>query len=385
LRNRVTERERYLIESREHATSGDLTRDIETCVQWVTAYPNDVQGHNHLGLDYLLLGQHENAARQFREALAVAPDNAAARVNLSSAYRRSGRFDEARRVLDSPAARRIDNEAIRVQRYMLAFLDGDRAAMEEQMKQAEGRPGYEDNLLLEAACVEEYHGRFAKARELHARARTSAEKAGGVGRAAGYLADQAMDEGHVGNFAMAKRLATQGLTGPNARNVLQRNALALAVAGDNATAARLLQELTTNPRDLLVQNFAAPTIHAYIEMNNGNPAKAIEILRAALPYDLAMTEFSSLQPAYARGLAYLQLRQGAQAAREFQKLIDNPGAVYASILGALARLQRGRARVVSGDLDAARTDYQDFLALWKDADPDVPVLRQAKAEYEKIK
>ncbi|MGE5362413.1 MAG: hypothetical protein ACM3NQ_25635, partial [Bacteroidales bacterium] len=117
----------------------------------------------------------------------------------------------------------------------------------------------------------------------------------------------------------------------------------------------------------------------------GNPAKAIEILQAALPYDLGRAEFSSLQPAYARGLAYLQLRKGPEAAREFQKLVDNRGAVYDSILGALARLQRGRARVLAGDLDAARTDYQDFLALWKDADPDIPILRQANAEYEKLK
>jgi tetratricopeptide (TPR) repeat protein len=385
LRNRVTERERFLIESRQYAAAGDLVRDIEICLQWASKYPNDERAHNRLGLDYLYLGSIEKAAEQFRQALAASDDSSAPWLNLSNAYRRLGRLEEAQRVLDDPRASRWDSESIRVQRYMLAFLAGDAARMQEQVTRSEGRPGYEDSLLFEQSLVAALSGRLAQSRALNAQARASAEKANGPGRTAVYLVNAAIIEGYLGNLAKARELATQCLTLPGSRNIVGRTALALALAGDNAGATRLLQGLTENPNAVLIQNYVAPTVRAHVEMNNGNPAKAIDLLQAALPYDLAVAEFSALQPAYARGLAYLQLRKGPEAAREFQKLIDNRGAVFDSILGALARLQRARARVLSGDLDAARTDYQDFLALWKDADPDIQVLILAKAEYGKLK
>jgi tetratricopeptide (TPR) repeat protein len=385
LRNRVTERERYLIESREFSSAGDLSRDVEICLQWTSKYPNDESAHNRLGVDYLYLGSIEKAAEQFRQAIAVSDDSSAPWLNLSIAYRRLGRLEEAQRVLDDPRASRWDSESIRIQRYMLAFLEGNAAAMQEQVKRSAGRPGYEDSLLFEQSLVAAQSGRLAEFRTLNAQARVSAEKASGSGRTAVYLVNEAINEGYLGNLARARELATQCLALPSSRNIVQRTALALALAGDNAAAMKVLQNLTANPSAVLIHNYAAPVIGAHVEMNNGRPEKSIELLQAALPYDFAIAEFSALQPAYARGLAYLQLHKGPEAAREFQKLIDNRGAVFDSILGVLARLQRARAQVLSGNLNAARTDYQDFLALWKDADPDIPVLQQAKLEYEKLK
>jgi pentatricopeptide repeat protein len=384
LRNRVTERERYLIESRQYSAAGDLSRDIETCLRWVSTYPNDSGARNHLGLDYLWLGQIDKAAGQLREAT-VSDYSDASWVNLVVAYRRWGRFEEAERVLDEAQSRRFDSEVLRAQRYMLAFFKGDTAGMQAEITQAMGRPGYEDRLLFAQAMVEAYHGRIDRSRALNAQARAAAENAGGRGRTGAYLVGEALNDGYLGHVASAKALATRCLTVPNARNIVQRTALAAALAGDTAAATKLLQGLSDNPDAILIQNYVIPTVRAHIELNDGHPDTAIEMLRPAAPYDVGMAEFSSLNPAYARGLAYLQLRKGPEAAREFQKLIDNRGAVFDSILGALARLQRARAQVLSGNLDAARTDYQDFLALWKDADADIPVLKQARAEYETLK
>jgi tetratricopeptide (TPR) repeat protein len=184
----------------------------------ILVFPNDAVGHNRLGIDYMFLGQREKAAQQFREAIRLYKDNGSPYLNLSSVYSRLGRLDEARVILDEAKSRGFDNEAIWVMRYILAFLEGDDAGMKRLMKEAEGRPGYEDQLLFEGSCVEAFYGRWGNARELNEKSRASANKAGAPGRAAGYLAEAAMAAGYMGNLAEAKRLARQVLAGSNLSN-----------------------------------------------------------------------------------------------------------------------------------------------------------------------
>jgi len=168
--------------------------------------------------------------------------------------------------------------------------------------------------------------------------------------------------------------------------VLESVALALARTNNPAKADELAQQLNSEyPVSTMVQNYTLPTIRAAIEIGRQHPAKAVELLEAARPYELAMASYADLHPAYVRGLAYLELKDGKHAAEEFQKVIDNPGLVVNSVIGALSYLQLARAEAMSGDRDASRTHYQDFLALWKDADPDIPVLKQAKVEYARLK
>jgi eukaryotic-like serine/threonine-protein kinase len=315
----------------------------------------------------------------------LAPDRPGLCINLMLAYEQLGRYDEARLVYEMARQRKFDSDLLRTARFVLAFLEGDHAGMQEQVKWGEGKPSVEDQLLEEWAAAAAYYGRFGEARNIEARARAIALRNGAAERMIDHQADAALREAEVGNYAMARDLARKALASRPGRSTATKIALALAKAGDSAAAEQVAGELKGKYQsDPLLASYEMATIRALIELNKRKYDDAIAILRPALQYDFAQG-LSGLQPAYVRGLAYLGASRGTEAASEFQKLVSHPGMVELSVTGALARLQLARAEQLSGNIEIARTHYQDFFALWKDADPDIPILQQAKKEYAGLK
>jgi hypothetical protein len=233
-----------------------------------------------------------------------------------------------------------------------------------------------------------YGGQFAKAREFTQRAIAAARKSDNQEAAAGDEADAAIREAMAGNAALAKQQAKAALALFNSKDIEAMAAFASSMAGDSGQATQLTNDLAKRfPQDTIVQFNYLPTLQAARELRNGDAAKAIRTLAAASPYELgttALTGGGALYPVYMRGEAYLAAKQGPAAAAEFQKILDHPGVVQNEIVGALAHLGQGRAHVLSGDVNKARTAYQDFFTLWKDADSDIPILKEARSEYAKL-
>jgi hypothetical protein len=273
--------------------------------------------------------------------------------------------------------------------YQIYFLQHDLAGMEREAASVMGKLGFEDYLLYRESDTTAYGGQFAKARELTLRAAESAQRADTKESAAAYEAEAALREAVVGNTALAKQQAKAALVLSKGRDVEAISVVALTLAGDSALASRLTNDLATRfPKDTLVQFNYLPVIHAGAALRGGSPAKALEVLAPAVPYELGVITGSvdfTLYPVYMRGEAYLASHQGSLAAAEFQKILDHPGVVGNETIGALARLGLGRAYALSGDKAKAKAAYQDFLTLWKAADPDIPIYQQAKAEYAKLR
>jgi eukaryotic-like serine/threonine-protein kinase len=272
----------------------------------------------------------------------------------------------------------------------VAFVQGNSAAMEEQLAWATGKTGSEDILLSAQSDTEAYFGRLAKARDLSQRAVEAAKRADAKETAAIWEVNAALREAALGNAAQARRDAAIALglaPGPEVRLMV---ALTLAQVGAAEQARTLSDRLNQeSPLDTMIQGYWLPTISAVLELNRDNAQRAIQMLQPTLAYELGepspFTSLGGMYPVYVRGQAYLKARQGQQAAAEFQKFLDHRGVTVNFPLGALAHLGLARAYALSGDTSKARTAYQDFFALWKDADPDIPILKQAKAEYAKLK
>jgi ATP/maltotriose-dependent transcriptional regulator MalT len=316
-------------------------------------------------------------------------------ANLVSSYLYLNRLAEAKATAEEAQAKKLDSPALRDCLYHIAFLQNDAAGMAEQLTWSAGKPGVEDMLLGEEADTAGYFGRVTKAREFSRRAVASAERAQERETAAGYEAAAAQWEALFGNTVQARQRAAAALTLSTGRDVQHGAALAMALAGDVVRAQALADDLGKRfPEDTLVQFNYLPAIHAQLALSRNDPqgsrekdaSKALEVLEAAGPYELGSEEFTpALYPAYARGQAYLAARRGSEAAAEFQKLLDWRGVVVNEPIGALAHLGLARAYALQGDTAKARAAYNDFLTLWKDADPDIPILRQAKAEYANLK
>ena len=386
LRNRVTEYERVRIETDYYRdVTGETAKAIKACDEGLKAYPDSVPLLTELGFSYLEAGELEKAARSFERAGQLAPDGAFTYVNRTIAYMATNRLDEAKIAFAEARKRDVDNVGLTESRYMLAFLEGDEPGMRKEVESARHRPGYEDRLLSLLAETEAFHGHLAMARQLIQQAKTSAEQADGRERIALYDASEAWREAEVGNSRLARQRAAMAVIGENDRVVKAEAAMALARAGDIRRATNLADELAQKyPLNSEVQNYVVPTIRAAVELQLGHANKAIEVLEAARSVEMAAGDFANLEPIYLRGMAYLQLRDGAKAAAELQKVIDHPAIVGTFVTGAVAHLQLARAEEMSGEHDAARTHYQDFLALWKDADTDVPIYKQARTEYGKL-
>ncbi len=308
----------------------------------------------------------------------------ARQTNLANAYIVLNRLDEARAIAREAQSKKLDSSYLRYYLYQVAFLKNDAAAMAQQFAWAKGKPAYEGFFLESEALTNAFYGRLGKARELSGQALASTERAQMKETAANGEALDSLREALFGNAAEGRQRAAEALKLSNGRNIEAMAALVLAIAGEPAQAQALASDLAKRfPQDTVVQFTNLPLIHGQIALSRNNPSKAIEVLQAAAPYE--MGQLIVLLPAYVRGEAYLAGGEAKEAAAEFQKILDHPGVVVYYPIGALARLQLGRAYALAGDSAKARGAYQDFLTLWKDADTDIPILKQAKAEYAKLK
>jgi serine/threonine protein kinase/tetratricopeptide (TPR) repeat protein len=391
LRERVSEHERLHIESNYYYfVTGDLEKARQSFELWAQVYPRDFTPYTALGLISRALGQYDQALPQALTALRLGPERTANYANLAMAYIMLNRFGEARGPVEEAQAKKLDSPYLRVSLYQLAFLQNDAGGMAQQVTWAAGKPRVEDDLLDLEANTSAYSGRLREAREFFRRAADSAERAGEKETAATYFALSGLLEALFGNAEEARPRATLAMRRSAGRDAQYGAALALAYAGDDARAQALTDDLGKRfPEDTIVQFNYLPTLRARLTVGKGNASEALESLRAATPYELGQTTsgtygWTALYPVFVRGEAYRAARQGSEAAAEFQKILDHRGVVLNEPIGALAHLQIGRAYAMQGDTAKAKVAYQDFLSLWKDADRDIPILKEAKAEYAKL-
>jgi len=384
LRDRVSEREKFYIDSHyQDFALGDLEAARKTYELWAQTYPRDSTPVTNLGSIYQRLGDYDQGLTVLQEAVKLNPESGLNYANLAAAYMSVNRLDEAKAAAQEARAKHLDSPSISLFLYSVFFLEHDAVGMEREAAAVMGKPGFEDIMLASEAQAAAYGGQFQKVRELVRRAVESATRADEKETAAFYRANAAYYEALAGNADLAKQQAQAALGLSDGRDVLGTSALALALAGDSAQATRLVDDLGKRfPQDTLVQSGYLPMIRGAMALAIGNAAKAVDALAPAAPYELGTASLG--YPAYLRGQAYLKLRQGSAAAAEFQKIVGHPGVILADPTSAFARLGLARAYALSDDTAKARIAYQDFFALWKNADPDLPILQEAKAEYAKL-
>jgi len=386
LRDRLTEKGRLGAEINYYSTViGDWEKEHSSALRFLEIFPRDVFAHSNLREAFAHLGQPDRAADEAAEVARLRP-SAYYFGSAIQSIRFASRFNEAKSWLAKADALKFDSSLIRRERLIVAFATGDRDNVAKILQQEE-QGKYREDFLHEHALIEIQHGRFRSAERLRLQAvgPTSVAPTSKTSNADAWVVPAALEEAEVGKDARARRYESQAAASPLDRNDKIALAQALARSGRTAEAATLADQVSAErPEDTLVQHYFVPTIRAAIKLQQRDPAAAIDLLRGTAKYDLAFTGFDYLYPAYIRGLAYLDLGDGLAAAAQFQKLIDNPGFSVRHVTGALARLHLGRAQKMSGDEAAARKSYEAFLDLWKDADPDIPILKQAKAEYAKL-
>jgi eukaryotic-like serine/threonine-protein kinase len=393
LRDRTSEAEKYFISAHfSIAVSGNMENAEQSCELWIEAYPRSEMPHSFLsGIIYPVFGQYEKAVEEGRKAVRLNPVNPISYSVLMVNYMALNRLDEAKAAYDQALGRKLDDAFYPPTLYEIAFLHDDVAGMAQQVTKSAGKPGIEDELLGLEAETAAYSGRLRDAREFSRRAVDSAERAEEKEPAATYYALSGVREALFGNAEEARRRATLAMGRSAGLDVQYGVALALAYAQDDGRAQALATDLSERfPEATIMQSNYLPTLHAMLAVSRGNASEAIENLRAATPYELGQTTSSTygwnaLYPVFVRGEAYLAAHQGSAAAAEFHKILDHRGIVLNEPIGALAHLQIGRAYAMEGDTAKAKAAYQDFLTLWKDADPDIPVLIAAKAEYANLR
>jgi tetratricopeptide (TPR) repeat protein len=388
LRERVSERERLYIDSHYQIfVTGNLEAARKADELLVQTYPRDTSITN-LGLLYSELGDYEKALFEYKEFLRVNHATGGRYANLVSGYLQLNRPDEAKAVAREALAHNIESPELHLNLYWVDFLEHDATGMEREAGRLLGKPGYEDQMLSFESDAAVNGGQLIKARALTRRAVESAKKWDEEEPPALYQAEAAVHEALVGNTNFAKQRAQAAIALSNGKDVEALSAIALAMVGDSAQARRMADDLGKRfPEDTIVQSNYLPVIRASVFLNGGEFGSAIEALAAAAPHELGgnlETMNFVFYPVYMRGKAYLAAKQGPTAAAEFQKILTHPGALRSEPIGALAQLGLARAWDLTGEKAKAKTAYQDFLTLWKDADPDVPVFREAIAEYSKL-
>jgi len=389
LRDRVTERERFYIESAYYTiVSGELEQANAIYRRWMQEYPMDGSAYDNLGFNYGTMGDYEKGVEVMRKAVQLYPDATVALTNLAGSEIALGHIDEAKALLEKAIARGLDGSGLRIPLYDIAFLQGDSRAMQAQVAWATGKPGFEDELISIQSDTEAYYGRLAQASRLSARAVESALRNSAAETAAGWKVNDALRRAEFGDRKGAQRVVVEALKLNAGSGIQVRAALAWARSGDAVRAQKSADALDRQfPLNTMIQSYWLPTIRAALEIDHGSAARAIEILQVVSPYDLAETaEFAvgTMYPVYLRGLAYLKAGQGEDAAAEFQKILDHRCVVVNFPLASLAHLQLARAKAMSRDREAARKAYQDFFEVWKNAESDVPVLKEGRAEYAKL-
>jgi eukaryotic-like serine/threonine-protein kinase len=388
LRNRVSAREKFEISAFYYITVvGDLELGEQTYKLWAQSYPRDATPWHDMGAIHMWEGQYERALGEFREAVRVDPGQTATFFHEGLCFLAMNRLGEAKANFEQASARNYDDLFLHYALYETAFLTGDQSGMREQMKWAE-KPETEDMFFSVESDTEAFYGRLGKARELSRQAVDSALQNKRKDPAGRWEMNDALREAEFGNREFARRQADAAVSFSPTYEVQIGAALALARSGDIVRADRLTQELSSqHPSDTILFRVWLPTINAEIAIGRSNPAHAVELLQVAAPYELGSFTILSagpMYPAYLRGEAYLMLRNGEAAATEFQKFVEHPGVVLNYPLGALARLQLARSYMMAGDTAKAKNAYKDFLTIWKDADPDIPILKQARAEYARL-
>ena len=386
LRDRVSERERYRISAFYFQyVTGEVEKATEAYELWEKSYPSDMVPHANLSVIYSALGQYDKAIAE-TEIQTRLESTIVGYANLAGLYLNVNRRKDAEQTLKEAQAKNLDGLTIRQDFYALGFLSGDAAEMERQVAWSAGRPGEEDQMLNGHADTQAYYGRFEKARDLARRASDSAVRSDAKETGAQWLAFQGIREAEIGNIAAARQAVTRALALAPGRDVKVLAAMALARIGETSQSRSLLESLQkSDPTNTYLKVYWFPVIEASLDMAQQAPDRAVVALEPALPYELGGPPPGiSMYPAYVRGLAFLAQKNGPAAAAEFQKFLDHSTIIQNFLLGSLAHVQLARAYVISGDTVKAKAAYQDFLTLWKDADPDVPILKEAKAEFAKL-
>ncbi len=393
LRDRASDQEKFFISvTYELQVTGNREKAQQACDLWAQAYPRAWLPHALLsGGIYPQLGKYEKSVEEAKIALGIDPDFSIGYSILTASYLALERTAEAENTLQQAFERKLEIPDLYVQRFVIAFLRDDKTGMEREAAQSREKPYVDDWMSNAEGFVSAYSGHLEDARKMSRRAADLARKADRRETEALYQADAAVREALFGNASIARQRAVDAIELSKSRDVVYVAGFALALAGDSSRSQALTEELARRlPEDTSVQFTYVPTLRALLALNRGQPSKAVELLQTAIPYEGGSpieggSEFllgaGNLYPAYVRGLAYLAAHQGAEAAAEFQKILDHRGIVVSDPVGALAHLQLGRAYARSGDKSKAKSAYQDFLSLWKDADPDIPILKQAQAEY----
>ena len=383
-RDRCSELEKlYIATHYYNIVSGETDKELEALELWQQTYPRDSIPVNNLGVGYGAIGKWEKSLEKAQETIRLDPNSSFSHNVLAGAYLGLNRLAESKAIREEEVQKKIDDGNVLAELYLYAFLAGDAAGMQRQVERAKGRED-EYAVVETVAEVAASSGRLNAARASYQQAVDIARRGKLEEAAAAILAREAIHEAEWGNSKVARDDAMTALSRNRGRNTLVLAGRALALAGEAKEADAIARELVReNPENTLVNTTHVPVIRAGIALSQGNPGKAIEILQTATPYEFGYA--SGVAPNYLRGLAYLKLRRGKEAAGEFQKILDHRGVCMQPFATcALAHLQLGRARAEAGDTSGARTACQDFFALWKDADPDVPILKEAKTEYAKL-
>jgi len=368
--------------------TGELEEASQVYELWAKSYPQDNVPPANLGDIYHNLGQYEKAVTETQEALRLEPNAVVGYGNLAGIYLALNRPDDAKKAIEQAQQHKLDGDYLHQLLYSMAFMTGDTSEMQRQVAWAAGKPGSEDLLLSFQSDTEAYYGRLAKARDFSRRSVDAAVRNNSKETAALWQVNAALREAEFGNTAAAKHDVAAALTLAPGRDVKLFAALTLARVGETARAKAIVEELEKSyPSQTALKVYWLPTIKAATELTANNSAQALVFLEAAAPYELGeppQLQLGTLYPAYIRGQAQLMAHNGTAAAPEFQKFLDHRGIVINFPLGALAHLGLARAYALSGDTAKAKSVYQDFFVLWKDADPDIPIFKEAKAEYAKI-
>jgi tetratricopeptide (TPR) repeat protein len=392
LRHNASEREKLAIAADYYRfVSGELDKAAQIYQEWIENYPREDAAYNSLAITYASLAQYDKAAEANRHALRLAPDVGGPYMNLGNCLLAQQRISEARQIEEAALAKNFDDYVLRSALYSIAFLSRDPKALAEQRTWFQKQSDSQHFGLSLDADTEAYSGHLLKARELTRRAVQSAVRADSKENAAIWLENAALRDAAFGNFAAARRYSIAALSlAPASQGVQLEAALALAMTGDTARAQSLVRQLDTRfPVDTQVQSLWLPTIQAQLDLNRNNSKAALERLQVTTNLDFSQIQFinnlSCLYSVYVRGQAHLAAKQGTAAAAEFQNILEHGGIVWNCWTGALAHLGLARAYKLSGDQGKARAAYDDFLALWKDADPNVPILKEARSEYAKLR
>jgi tetratricopeptide (TPR) repeat protein len=396
LRNRASDEERFFITaSYDKQVTGNLEKAEQTCELWIQSYPRAFVPHGFLsGNISLNRGNYEKSIKEAEIAIGLDPDISIFYSNLAMSFVALGRIDEAEKVLRQAELRKLEMPDFEVQRYVIGFLKGDTAGMSREVANIRGNPDLADWISNAESFVQAYSGHREQAGKLSRRAVELAQAEDHRETEAYYEADLAVREALFGNASLARQGAAAALAHSNSRDVEYAAAFALAVSGDPSRSQSLANDLSLRfPEDTKVKFIFVPTLRALLAVNHGEPSVAVDLLETAVPFESGILSSGgsdpllgtgNLYPAYVRGEAYLGEHEGRKASIEFKKILDHPEITLMDPIGAVTYLQLGRAYVLAGDKGNARAAYEHFGRLWKDADQDIPLLRNAKEEYAKL-